>query len=111
MTRKQLELEGVAGNAPPRHECHAAGCTIEVPPRMLMCARHWRMVRPDVRDLVWRLYRPGQERDKRPSSAYLRAHHLAIACVAEREGRRRAFQEHAELAVKFTELSQQERGE
>ena len=102
---KQLELERVTAGAPPRHECHAAGCTLEVSPRMLMCARHWRMVRPDVRALVWKLYRPGQERDKRPSSAYLAAHHLAIACVAEREGRRRAFQEHSELARKFTAIA------
>lgn len=108
MTRKQLELQGVAGVGV-RHECHAAGCTVEVPPRMLMCKRHWWMVRQDVRELVWQLYRPGQERDKRPSAAYLAAHHLAIACVAEREGRRRAFQEHSELARKFTELAVAER--
>ena len=67
------------------HQCHAEGCDVEVPPRLLMCARHWRMVPRSVQRLVWRTYRPGQEIDKRPGSAYLAAQKEAINAVRELE--------------------------
>lgn len=67
------------------HVCHAQGCPIPVPPRLLMCSKHWRMVPKELRDAVWATYRPGQEVDKAPSKAYLDAAAAAIAAVAERE--------------------------
>ena len=69
------------------HTCHAAGCSVEVPPKMLMCRRHWYMVPKPMRDEVWRTYRPGQEDDKAPSDDYLMAMDAAIRAVAEKEGR------------------------
>lgn len=68
-----------------KHLCHATGCTVEVPPKLLMCPRHWRMVPPDIQRAVWRHYRPGQEIDKRPTKEYLEVMKLAIEVVEERE--------------------------
>lgn len=68
-----------------KHTCHAEGCTRVVPPRLLMCPRHWGMVPPALQAAVWRHYRPGQETDKRPTREYLDAAHAAIRAVAERE--------------------------
>lgn len=65
------------------HTCHARGCTIAVPPKMLMCRRHWFLVPKALRDAVWRTYHPGQERTKDPTSEYLAAAHAAIEAVAE----------------------------
>jgi len=70
------------------HHCHAEGCEVSVPPKMLMCLRHWRMVPKGLQREVWRTYRPGQEVDKSPSAEYLKAHLAAVAAVAEKEGRR-----------------------
>ena len=64
------------------HHCHAEGCELIVPPKLLMCANHWFMVPKPLRDAVWRTYRPGQERDKRPSPEYLAAAKAAIEAVA-----------------------------
>jgi hypothetical protein len=69
------------------HTCHATNCTTPVPPRMLMCARHWRMVPKPLQDDVWATYRPGQERTKDPSLEYLNAAFTAIEAVAIREAR------------------------
>lgn len=70
-----------------KHVCHAAACSIEVPPRMLMCRAHWALVPQDVQRAVWREYREGQEDDKKPSLAYLAVQRLAVMLVAQREGR------------------------
>lgn len=69
----------------PRHHCHAWRCRVHVPPAMLMCRPHWYMVPRALRDAVWATYRPGQERDKKPSRAYMTAAIAAINAVAERE--------------------------
>lgn len=69
------------------HFCHATGCSTEVPPRLLMCLRHWRMVPRDIQSAVWRHYRPGQEIDKRPTAEYLAVMKLAIDAVAVKEGK------------------------
>jgi hypothetical protein len=69
------------------HACHAEGCEEEIPPRMHMCLRHWRMVPEIVRQLVWKHYRPGQEIDKQPSTEYLATIFVSISCVAFRESR------------------------
>jgi hypothetical protein len=70
-----------------KHTCHAIGCTTPVPPRMFMCASHWRMVPKPLQDLVWHYYRSGQEVDKRPSLDYVITTHVARNVVASREGK------------------------
>lgn len=70
------------------HLCHASGCPMAVPPRMLMCLKHWRMVPKRLRDAVWEHYVPGQERRGMPTSEYLEAARAAVQYVAELEGRR-----------------------
>lgn len=71
-----------------KHTCHARGCAKEVPPKLLMCIRHWRMVPRDLQKAVWREYRPGQERTKTPTTAYLEVAFQAIEAVAKAEGPR-----------------------
>jgi len=68
------------------HKCHAQGCDKPVAPAFLMCSRHWRMVPVAEQRAIWRHFRPGQERDKRPTQEYLLALHAAVAAVAKREG-------------------------
>jgi hypothetical protein len=68
------------------HTCHARGCNKPVPPKLLMCLKHWRMVPGDLQRLVWRHYRPGQEIDKKPTREYLEIMHQAIEAVAAMEG-------------------------
>ena len=64
------------------HRCHAFGCRVEVPPRMLACREHWRAIRPALRSAVWREFRSGQERDKNASSRYMAVQRLALAELA-----------------------------
>lgn len=68
------------------HRCHARGCTTPVPPRLLMCARHWRMVPKDLQQRVWAHCRPGQEVTKDPTREYLEVAQAAIRAVALKEG-------------------------
>lgn len=68
------------------HLCHARGCGVPIPPHLLMCLRHWRMVPIDIQRRVWKHYRKGQEIDKRPSPEYLEVMKEAIGAVAKREG-------------------------
>jgi hypothetical protein len=85
-TRARCRLCGrIAG--PIKHECHAIGCTVSVPPRMLMCRKHWYMIPKPLRDAVWATYVPGQEIRKDPTDEYMDAHLAAVRAVAEKEGR------------------------
>lgn len=68
------------------HTCHARGCTKPVPPRMLMCLRHWKMVPRGIQSDVLATYRPGQERTKDPSREYINAARAAVDAVAVCEG-------------------------
>lgn len=63
------------------HHCHAKGCSVPVPPHLLMCAEHWRLVPPSLQRRVFSTYRKGQERDKSPSPQYLQAAREAIDFV------------------------------
>lgn len=69
------------------HHCHAEGCIVVVPPRLLMCARHWAMVPVDLQQAVYQTYRPGQERGI-PSLAWLDAATEAQNHVRRLEGYR-----------------------
>lgn len=68
------------------HCCHAAECAHAVPPRMLMCRRHWRLVPAQLQRAVWRAYVPGQEWRKDPTPLYLLVQRLAVGVVALSEG-------------------------
>jgi len=54
---------------------------------MLFCGRHWRMLSKNAQSVVWREYRPGQERDKNPSARYLVAQAMVVAFVAGKDGK------------------------
>lgn len=54
-----------------RHTCHWPGCTAQVPPAMWGCRKHWYTLPASLRAQVWSTYRPGQEDDLDPSSAYV----------------------------------------
>ena len=69
------------------HHCHAIDCPIEVPPKMHMCQKHWRMVPKVLQDLIWYHYRAGQEIDKKVTIAYLATAFVSISCVALKEGK------------------------
>ncbi len=74
--------------APPKHTCHAKGCKKEVPPRMLMCPTHWRMVPRLIQREVWAAYVPGQEIRKDPTREYLDVMQRAIDAVHREENER-----------------------
>lgn len=69
-----------------KHTCHAVQCPTDVPPKLLMCPKHWRMVPRQLQRNVWSHYRIGQEIDKSPTREYLDAAAAAIRSVAEKEG-------------------------
>ena len=39
------------------HVCHAEGCDTPVPPKLLMCLKHWRRVPKQLQAAVWNNYR------------------------------------------------------
>lgn len=53
------------------HACHWPGCTKQVPPAKWGCREHWYALPVQLRRAIWRAYRPGQEKDLRPSEIYL----------------------------------------
>jgi len=71
-----------------KHLCHAEACRTPVPPARLMCRDHWYMVPKPDRDLVWALYKPGQEITKTPTMEYLAHVAYCIDVVAKKEGHR-----------------------
>lgn len=68
------------------HYCHAIGCGMAIPPRLLFCYRHWMMTPYVHRAAVRDAYRLGQEIDKNPSGRWMIAAQKAICAVAVREG-------------------------
>lgn len=67
------------------HFCHARNCGAPVRPELFMCQNHWFMVPADLRRLIWRHYRRGQEVDKNPSAEYLEVAKKAQDAVQKRE--------------------------
>lgn len=55
------------------HHCHWPGCPRKVPPAIWGCKEHWYKLPRDLRDRIWKSYRPGQERTKTPSREYVAA--------------------------------------
>lgn len=72
------------------HFCHASDCLERVPPKMLMCRRHWYMVPRELRSAIWGAYVIGQEIRKDPSLEYLELTRQAIAIVAAAERKKSA---------------------
>lgn len=86
------------------HTCHAPDCKRPVPPRIFACKEHWFALSQNLRDAIWREYRNGQERDKRPSLRYLAVQQLACAHLAFRpndEGAARRALPYIEKALAF----------
>lgn len=69
------------------HTCHAADCSREIKPEMLMCSIHWNKVPRPVQLQVWATYRKGQCDDWQPSAAYCDAAKSAVVAVAKAEGK------------------------
>ncbi len=67
------------------HTCHAHGCTRKVKPAVFMCYPHWKLVPPEIQAAIWKNFRPGQEKDKRPSEGYQHAAKRAIDAVRDTE--------------------------
>jgi hypothetical protein len=53
------------------HGCHWPGCTIQVPPAVWGCRKHWYMLPPAIRNAIWHAYTPGQEVALNPSEEYI----------------------------------------
>lgn len=70
-----------------KHHCHVYGCKTEVPPRLLMCARHWSLVPDVMKDLINRSFSTDQCKNKgaRPSLTWLKAARAAINYVQDVE--------------------------
>ncbi len=54
------------------HACHWPGCSRQVPPAMWGCKEHWFMLPRTLRLRIWASYRPGQEKDGKPSTGYVK---------------------------------------
>ncbi len=68
-----------------KHLCHAIGCKVSVPPKMLMCLKHWKLVPREAQNDIWKTYVPGQEIRKDPTTEYLKAQQRAMAFVLKAE--------------------------
>lgn len=79
------------------HTCHARECKTDVPPKMFMCKPHWAMVPKIMQKEVWRLYRPGQETDKRPTMEYITYVQTVILYVWEKEQKMKLADTHSGL--------------
>lgn len=67
------------------HPCHATGCSVEVPPEMFTCRRHWFALPLRLRNRIWAAYRVGQCDDLNPSRTYCEAAKAAVIYLAERD--------------------------
>lgn len=61
------------------HHCHWPGCDKQVPPAVWGCKPHWYALPKELRDRIWRAFRPGQEKTMTPSREYV----LAARAVQE----------------------------
>jgi hypothetical protein len=69
------------------HTCHWPGCAKQVPPAMWGCKTHWFALPSQLRNLIWRYYRPGQERDMKPSAEYIATAHKVQQWIVDSEHR------------------------
>jgi hypothetical protein len=71
------------------HSCHWPDCDEQIPPALFMCRRHWMKLPKRLRDMIWKAYRPGQERDMRPSREYLRVAEIVQIWIHLKENLKR----------------------
>lgn len=69
-----------------QHLCHAHNCSVPVPPHLFMCKKHWSMLPSELKAMIHKYYRKGQEIDKKPSSDYLFVSKLAVQAIRKAEG-------------------------
>lgn len=69
-----------------QHTCHWPGCSAQVPPALWGCRKHWMTLPVELRDLIWKTYRPGQEVDRSPSREYLDAAAKVQEWIRRRQG-------------------------
>ncbi len=69
------------------HHCHATACSVEVPPEMFMCRKHWFSLPKTLRTRIWSTYREGQCDDINPSNAYCQAAKDSVTFIANKEGK------------------------
>lgn len=69
------------------HACHWPGCNVQVPPAKWGCTKHWFWLPKEIRDRIWRAFRPGQEINLTPSREYLDAAAAAQEWIRQREAR------------------------
>lgn len=55
------------------HHCHWPNCKEQVPPAKWGCRKHWFALPLALRNKIWAAFRPGQEKDMKPSEEYLAA--------------------------------------
>lgn len=67
------------------HHCHWPGCDKQVPPAMWGCRQHWFQLPQNLRNAIWKHYRPGQEKELNPSSEYLNVARQAQAWISQQE--------------------------
>lgn len=65
------------------HHCHWPNCPQTVAPRLWGCKTHWYRLPQNLRDEIWRYYRPGQEVTKRPMPEYLEVAHRVQEWIAQ----------------------------
>ena len=65
------------------HRCHWPGCPRKVPPAVWGCREHWYKLPLELRNRIWRAFRPGQEQTKTPSREYVEAAQDVQAWIAE----------------------------
>ena len=53
------------------HGCHWPGCHEQVPPAKWGCTAHWYRLPQNLRNAIWKAFKPGQEVDMTPSRTYL----------------------------------------
>jgi hypothetical protein len=68
------------------HVCHWPGCGAQVPPAIWGCRPHWYALPKELRDRIWRAYRPGQEIRGTPSASYLAVAREVQQWIANRGG-------------------------
>ena len=69
------------------HHCHATDCTIEIPPEMFMCRKHWFSLPRILRIKIWQTYRPGQCDDWNISHEYAKAARECVIYIANKENK------------------------
>lgn len=70
------------------HTCHWPGCGRKVKPALWGCSVHWFALPKNLRDEVWRTYRPGQEESGDPSEAYIEVAQRVQAWIREEQRRK-----------------------